>query len=372
MRQSTLLALRATFLSLAFCAAAWGQLPSLAASELNQSEANCRKIAQLTVHEYSIISAVFVDATDRAPAYCRVVGVLPPEIVFQVVLPAAWNGRILMNGNGGYAGDRPYAPGRLRAVETLVSDGYVSVRTNTGHDNRAEPLATFALNNRQKEIDYSFRAVRLTIQTTKELTEMYYGRPANYTYWQGCSTGGRQGLMAAQRFPEDFDGIIVGAPVLDFTNTQIWGGLECQGSGRDANQPGEGRSVGPGDLQPLRQHRRSRGRPSRRPQGVRLRSRARPSPLRRRVRRRLLHRRGSDDSPKDLRGCGQSRRDPVSRASVWFRSHFGDRAAAEEWLERLDHPAGRALSAAGVCRDVLALHGVRAGRSGLRLALVRL
>ncbi|MCY4595181.1 MAG: tannase/feruloyl esterase family alpha/beta hydrolase [Bryobacterales bacterium] len=223
MRHNTPLALRVMFLSLACCAAAWGQLPSPTVTELDRSEANCRKIAQLTVHDYSIVSAVFVDATDQAPAYCRVLGVLPPEIVFQVVLPAAWNGRILMNGNGGYAGNRLDGPGLRGGIEALAADGYVSVRTNTGHDRNAEPLATFALNNRQKEIDYSFRAVRLTIQTTKELTEMYYGRPANYTYWQGCSTGGRQGLMAAQRFPEDFDGIIVGAPVLDFTNTQIWG-----------------------------------------------------------------------------------------------------------------------------------------------------
>ena len=223
MRHNSPLAQRVIFLSLACCAAAWGQLPSPTVTELDRSEANCRKIAQLTVHDYSIVSAVFVDATDQAPAYCRVLGVLPPEIVFQVVLPAAWNGRILMNGNGGYAGNRLDGPGLRGGIEALAADGYVSVRTNTGHDRNAEPLATFALNNRQKEIDYSFRAVRLTIQTTKELTEVYYGRPANYTYWQGCSTGGRQGLMAAQRFPEDFDGIIVGAPVLDFTNTQIWG-----------------------------------------------------------------------------------------------------------------------------------------------------
>ncbi len=223
MRLSTHPALRATVLALSCCAAAWGQLPSLTAADLDRSAANCRKIAQLTVHDYSIVSAVFVDATDRAPAYCRVLGVLPPEIVFQVVLPAAWNGRILMTGNGGYAGSRQDAPGRIRQAEALVSDGFVAVGTNTGHDRNAEPLATFALNNRQKEIDYSFRAVRLTIQTAKELTDLYYGRPADYTYWQGCSTGGRQGLMAAQRFPEDFDGIIVGAPVLDFTGTQIWG-----------------------------------------------------------------------------------------------------------------------------------------------------
>ncbi len=128
-----------------------------------------------------------------------------------------------MSGNGGYAGTSPDAPNRRRRSDQVASRGFVSVYTNTGHDRRAEPLGTFALNNRQKEIDYSFRAVRLTIQTAKELTELFYGQAANYTYWEGCSTGGRQGLMAAQRFPTDFDGIVVGAPVLNFTDTQIWG-----------------------------------------------------------------------------------------------------------------------------------------------------
>ena len=183
----------------------------------------CSALSERTVHEYTILSATDLEATGDVPARCRVLGVLPPEIVFEVVLPAEWNGRIVMRGNGGYAGNSPDNPGSIRASERIVADGFVSVYTNTGHDRTAEPLGTFAFNNRQKEIDYSFRAVRLTIQTAKELVGIYYGQPPSYTYWRGCSTGGRQGLMAAQRFPKDFDGILVGAPVLDFTGTQIWG-----------------------------------------------------------------------------------------------------------------------------------------------------
>ena len=183
----------------------------------------CAALAERTVHEYTILSATQLEAKGDIPERCRVLGVLPPEIVFEVVLPSDWNGRILMRGNGGYAGTSPNLLGRVRNSERTVADGFVSVYTNTGHDRTAEPLGTFAFNNRQKEIDYSFRAVRLTIQTAKELVGIYYGQPPNYTYWSGCSTGGRQGLMAAQRFPKDFDGILVGAPVLDFTGTQIWG-----------------------------------------------------------------------------------------------------------------------------------------------------
>ncbi|MDE0261039.1 MAG: tannase/feruloyl esterase family alpha/beta hydrolase [Bryobacterales bacterium] len=67
----------------------------------------------------------------------------------------------------------------------------MSVYTNTGHDRASEPLGTLAFNNRQKEIDHSFRAVRLTIQTAKELAGVYYGQPPSYTHWRGCSTVSR-------------------------------------------------------------------------------------------------------------------------------------------------------------------------------------
>ena len=203
--------------------ASLASLPAQAETSGVKPVTPCSALSERTVHEYTILSATDLEAAGDVPARCRVLGVLPPEIVFEIVLPAEWNGRIVMRGNGGYAGNSPDNPGNVRAAERTVAGGFVSVYTNTGHDRAAEPLATFAFNNRQKEIDYSFRAVRLTIQTAKELAGIYYGQPPSYTYWRGCSTGGRQGLMAAQRFPQDFDGILVGAPVLDFTGTQIWG-----------------------------------------------------------------------------------------------------------------------------------------------------
>ncbi len=93
--------------------------------------------------------------------------------------------------------------------------------TDTGHDSRVEPLGTFAYDNLGKEIDYAFRAVHLTAVTAKVLIAAYYGTAETYSYWDGCSTGGRQGLISAQRFPDDFDGILAGAPVLNFTDTVI-------------------------------------------------------------------------------------------------------------------------------------------------------
>jgi len=97
--------------------------------------------------------------------------------------------------------------------------------------------ATFAYNNRQGEIDYCYRAIHLTAVTAKEIIEAYYGDPPSYSYFVGCSTGGRQGLMEAQRFPMDFDGIVVGAPVLDFSGTQMWGIWNSQALLEDGNIP---------------------------------------------------------------------------------------------------------------------------------------
>ena len=122
-------------------------------------------------------------------------GVLPPEIVLKIVLPSEWNGRIVIRGTGGYAGNFPAGLGRVRASKRIVADGFVAVYTNTGHERAAEPRGTFAFNYRRREIDYSFCAVRLTIQTAKERVGIYYGQPSSYTYWRGCSTVSRAPMV---------------------------------------------------------------------------------------------------------------------------------------------------------------------------------
>jgi feruloyl esterase len=91
---------------------------------------------------------------------------------------------------------------------------------NSGHDAASEPLGTFAASP-QKLLDYAYRGVHVTVLTAKRILQAYYDGPLRHSYFDGCSTGGRQGLISAQRFPEDFDGIVVGAPVLDFTGTQV-------------------------------------------------------------------------------------------------------------------------------------------------------
>jgi hypothetical protein len=175
-----------------------------------------KKLISMTNYDFSVLTAEIVSATDSMPEYCDVRGVIPSEIKFAVKLPTNWNGRFYMVGNGGYAGEID-----LESMKVGLIEGYATASTDTGHDSSQEPLATFAYNNRLKEIDYAFRAVHLTAITAKKIIEAYYGKKPVYSYWMGCSTGGRQALMEAQRFPDDFDGIIVGAPEINFAYTII-------------------------------------------------------------------------------------------------------------------------------------------------------
>src|SRR6185369_12433215 len=139
---------------------------------------------------------------------------------FELELPSAWNGRLYMFGNGGYAGENLEAPGRAATALRAVTRGFAAVQTNTGHDAAAEPLGTFAASP-QKFVDYAYRAVHVTAMTAKRIAQAYYATPPHRAYFDGCSTGGRQALIEAQRFPDDFDGIVAGAPVLDFSGTMI-------------------------------------------------------------------------------------------------------------------------------------------------------
>jgi feruloyl esterase len=181
-------------------------------------ESGCGALVSLTGYEFSIETATLVPASGDLPEYCHVTGQIPPEARFELSLPASWNKRFYMFGNGGYAGESLTAPQRVNSRNTALKAGFAVAQTNTGHDAANEPLGTFAV-NRQKLLDYAFRAVHVTAETSKRIIREYYGNVPARSYFDGCSTGGRQGLMSAQRFPDDFDGIVVGAPVLDLTGT---------------------------------------------------------------------------------------------------------------------------------------------------------
>ncbi|MBO0741774.1 MAG: tannase/feruloyl esterase family alpha/beta hydrolase [Hyphomicrobiaceae bacterium] len=190
-------------------------------------QAACADLSALSTSSSTILAAEPIAEEDGVPQHCRVSGLIAPQIRFEINLPSAWNRRFYMFGNGGFAGESPATGSRPRLRATALLHGFVTASTNTGHDATSEPLATFATSD-QKRIDYAFRAVHLTAIEGKRIAAAYFDRFPAYSYWDGCSTGGRQGLISAQRFPGDFDGIVAGAPVLAFVDALIqslWNGL---------------------------------------------------------------------------------------------------------------------------------------------------
>ncbi len=177
----------------------------------------CEKLATFKDSDVTQIVARIVPADADSPEHCRVSGILAPEIAFEVNLPAKWNRRFYMIGNGGHAGEALDDPGRTAQRTAALKHGFVMAQTNTGHDGRKEPQASFILSNPQKAIDYAYRAVHVTAVTAKRIAGEYYGEPVARAYWNSCSNGGRQGLIEAQRFPDDFDGIVANAPWVEYT-----------------------------------------------------------------------------------------------------------------------------------------------------------
>ena len=186
---------------------------------------SCDAMAQYRSGDIAEIHAATIAADGATPEHCRITGLLKPEIAFEVSLPARWNGRFYMIGNGGHAGEWLDDPARASQRNSAVQSGFAFAQTNTGHDSRKEPGASFVMSNPQKAIDYAYRAVHLTAVTAKSITAQYYAKPVARSYWNSCSNGGRQGLIEAQRYPQDFDGLIVNAPWVSqtgFTLGALW------------------------------------------------------------------------------------------------------------------------------------------------------
>ena len=195
---------------------------------LLQQAAPCESLRTLTLPNTTITTATLVPAgpftppapqgppggptgapPPMLPAHCRVAMVLKPSadshIEMEVWMPAeTWNGKFQAVGNGGWAGSISYP-----AMATALQEGYATASNDTGHKGGN---ALFAIDHPEKLVDFAHRAVHEMTVQSKAIIAAYYKRPARLSYWNGCSTGGRQGLMAAQRYPEDFDAIVAGAP----------------------------------------------------------------------------------------------------------------------------------------------------------------
>jgi pimeloyl-ACP methyl ester carboxylesterase len=156
------------------------------------------------------ITSVVEEATPVA--HCKVAGVIGTETNFELLLPEVWNGKFVMGGGGGFVGS---------VINTalgygVLQKGYATVGTDTGH--QGHPLdASWALNNLERIVSFGHQAVHRTTVTAKALITDYYGQDISRNLFFGCSRGGGQALMEAQRYPDDYDGIVAGAPAYSWS-----------------------------------------------------------------------------------------------------------------------------------------------------------
>jgi feruloyl esterase len=211
----------------------------LAATPVSAAPASCASLRSMSIPNVTISAAELVSppastgrgaqtappaaGTGRAaptgpaapplPEYCRVRLLLTPSsdshINAELWLPSTtWNGRFMAVGNGGFGGSIQ----GFAEMQNALRLGYATSGNDTGHDTEVDgPNGMFALGHPEKIVDFAYRAMHEMTATSKSIIHQFYGRPQQYSYYKGCSTGGRQGAMNAQRYPEDFDGIIAGA-----------------------------------------------------------------------------------------------------------------------------------------------------------------
>jgi len=171
------------------------------------------------------------------PAHCQIDGVINKRIGidgypygdgFEVRLPtpADWNGRFMFQGGGGTEGSVPPATGTAGTLSPTLAHGWAVASQDGGHENSELPVPNQFFLDPQAVIDHAYRSIDVTAQTAKYLINVYYGDGPRRSYWVGCSTGGRQGMVMSQNFPDYFDGIVAGDPVYDLEAISLsedWG-----------------------------------------------------------------------------------------------------------------------------------------------------
>ena len=202
----------------------------------------CEDLARIALPGATITTAQSVPAgtftppegkpIEKLPAFCRVAGVIKPtndsQIQFEVWMPSSgWNGKFQGIGNGGFAGSISFS-----AMGGAVSHGYATASTDTGHHGIA-PDASWALGHPEKIVDFGHRAIHETAEKAKTLIRSFYGEQPKRSYFSSCSNGGRQALMEAQRYPDDYDGIIAGAPANFWTHLLTQAAWDIQATMQD-------------------------------------------------------------------------------------------------------------------------------------------
>jgi feruloyl esterase len=167
-------------------------------------------VAALRLPDVRITEAVAaVPAGAITVPHCRVSGTIGREIHFRLLLPDAWNSRFMMGGGGGFVGQID------NQAQASVNSGFATVGTDTGHQGVVFQAA-WALDDLDRQVNFGHVAVHRTSEVAKAIVRAYYNADPAHSYFSGCSNGGRQAMMEAQRYPDDFDGVVAGAPALDF------------------------------------------------------------------------------------------------------------------------------------------------------------
>jgi hypothetical protein len=208
--------------------------------------ASCESLSTLKLPNTTITSAQSVAAggfempspgferppAKDTPAFCRVIAEIKPskdsDIKLEVWMPATgWNGKYQGIGNGGFAGSISYA-----GLADALKAGYATASTDTGHTG-APTDARWALGHPDRIIDFGYRAIHEMTVKAKAIIRAFYGEDSKRSYFGSCSNGGRQALMEAQRFPDDYDGIIAGAPANFWTHLLTAGAWDLQATMSD-------------------------------------------------------------------------------------------------------------------------------------------
>jgi feruloyl esterase len=203
----------------------------------------CEQLADLKLPGLTITSATSVPAgpfsiqgtqarlfSGEVPAFCRVVAIAPPEVRFELWMPSQWNRKLLAVGNGGLAGTISYGP----MLKPLLR-GYATSSTDTGHVGASTNDGTWALGHYERIVDFADRAVHIMAEADKLVLRAFYGNTPAHSYFNGCSQGGHEALIEAQRYPNDFDGIIAGDPANNWTRHyaggHLWSAMAMEGGG---------------------------------------------------------------------------------------------------------------------------------------------
>ena len=213
-----------TILGAAASHAATPSDPAAACASLVNLSSFPVKPTQITLAKFNPAGTT-KSANDVAlPDHCQVQGIINKRVgtdgfpygdSFEVRLPAQWNGRFMFQGGGGTEGAVPAATGTAGTLSPTLAHGWAVASQDGGHENKDLPVPNQFFLDPQAIVDHAYGSIDATTQTAKFLIDAYYGQRPNRSYFVGCSTGGRQGMVFSQNFPDYFDGIVAGDPVYD-------------------------------------------------------------------------------------------------------------------------------------------------------------